>query len=713
MNKWKILIADDDEQTHLVTMLALSNISIFGREIEFYQAFNSREAYDILEKNRDMTVILLDVIMETENAGLELVRKIREDLALASLRIIIRTGQPGDSPELKVIQEYDINDYKNKSELTRARLLSSLISAIRSYEHYQTLERNKSGLEKIITGSRDLFVCRSIDDFSKQIIDRLGSILESSECSISIFIKEKSEVYRLRESSGKDRGNKGDTFENLGELERESAEQCVSEGKTFFSDRKAYIFLPNDHVHTGLIIITSDKRIEAQEQQLLKIFAIQISVGYENQYLLDKLNRSAYYDTLSSLPNRTSFIEEIFNRWKARGRENIALLDVIQFAEINNSMGYHVGDFLLQSVARRLNESLDSRCFLSRIGGDNFGIIGPRSIVTPEFLLSLFNEPFRIDNEIYPVKATIGIIELDMPGVAPDELLQKADMALRTAKREEGTLFHYYDREMDRLARNRIDITKELKQAIDRDELLLHFQPQLNLNTKNLSGVESLIRWKKGSGELIPPSQFIPIAEQSGLIINLGEIAFKKSLKFLSEWITEGLKPFRIAINVSVRQLLDNNFRRLLSEELEKFPGEPSFIELEITESILMHDVEKGISILKYAKDLGMSIAIDDFGTGFSSLSYLQKLPIDRLKIDRSFIMNLESDTKARELIRMIVRLAKQMNLDLIAEGVENDKQMGFLSKLECDEVQGFLFSKPLSEDDFKLWAVRNHQLGY
>jgi len=255
--------------------------------------------------------------------------------------------------------------------------------------------------------------------------------------------------------------------------------------------------------------------------------------------------------------------------------------------------------------------------------------------------------------------------------------------------------------EMDRATQNRIKITRDLRTAIKKEEILLNFQPQYNLSTGKFVGAESLIRWRRSNGELIPPSRFIPIAEQSGLIISIGEIALQKSLFFLHNWIKSGNEPFRIGVNVSVRQFHSENFLNFLMETIKKYSLDPAYIELEITESMLMHDVDRVISILNKIKELGMTIAIDDFGTGFSSLNYLLRLPIDRLKIDRSFIINMEHDPRAQTLTKIIVKMAKQLNLDLIAEGVENQKQAEFLKNLECDEVQGYLYSQPLSENDF------------
>ncbi|MBI9098799.1 MAG: EAL domain-containing protein [Spirochaetaceae bacterium] len=711
---WKILIVDDDEQTHLVTKLALSEETIFNKKLIFLQAYDSKEAFSIIRDNRDITVILLDVVMETETAGLDLVKRIREELELHSARIIIRTGQPGYAPELEVIQEYDINDYKMKSELTRTRLLSSLISAIRSFEQYQILDQNKNGMEHMITSSMSLFSYNSIEDYSSHVLEQISRVInaecESFLCNQHIPINDDKKHYEyfIIAASRYYRDFLDLSIDKLNEEHRENLKTLFEKKISFFKGNLAYIYLQNDQHHNGALVIHTDHRITEPEQQLIKVYGIQVSVGFGNQYLLHQLHQFAYFDQLCQLPNRTKFLDEIRNRQKEKSGQVVALIDIIEFSEINNAMGYHNGDKLLKSLSARIRAHLDSDVFLARISGDTFSIIGPKEKIIPGDLLSIFKKPFTLNGTSFPLKAKLGLVHLDQQELNPEDVLQDADMALKIAKRSEGTRYRYFDSKMDEDTQNRIHITRDLKTAIDRDELLLYFQPQLDLVSHKLNGAESLIRWEKPDGELVPPSQFVHIAEQSGLIIDIGEIAIRKSLVFMENWIKEGNKPFRIGVNVSVRQFHSDNFSEFLSKTLSEFSVDPSLVELEITESMLMHDVEQGIRILNHAKGLGLSIAIDDFGTGFSSLSYLLRLPIDRLKIDRSFILNLENDKKAQRLTQLIVRMGKQLKLQLIAEGVETEEQAQFLKDLECDEVQGYLYSKPLTAADFQIWANKN-----
>ena len=710
LKPWKILVVDDDEQTHLVTDLALSNTLIFEKELKILHAYNSIEAFKILQKNRDTCVILLDIVMETETAGLDLVKRIRGELGLESVRIIIRTGQPGYAPELEVSQKYDINDYKMKSELSHNRLLSSLTSAIRSFKQYETLAQNRTGMEHIITSSQSSSTYNSIEDHSNHVIEQINRVInapcDAFICNQYISIGDNKENYEyfITATSSYYKDILDLTIENIKDKYKVNLNKLFETKTTFFIDNIAYIYLQNDQQHNGALVIHTDHTITAAEQQLLKVYGVQVSVGFGNQYLLHKLNQYAYFDQLCQLPNRTRFLDEIRSRQREKTDLIVALIDVVQFSEINNAMGYHNGDILLQSISRRLRIHLDSDVFLARISGDTFSILGPENKISPNELLSIFKEPFVLNETSFPIKAIMGLTRIDQQEVKPEDSLQNADTALKIAKKSEGTQYRYFDRKMDEDTQNKILITRDLRTAIDRDELILHFQPQLDLFTGKLSGVESLIRWQKPDGELVPPSRFIPIAEQSGLIIDIGEIAIRKSLEFLENWINKGNKPFRIGVNVSVRQFHSDNFSNYLSETLSDFSINPSFMELEITESMLMHDVEQGINILNHAKSLGLSIAIDDFGTGFSSLSYLLKLPIDRLKIDRSFIINLENDAKAQRLTQLIVKMAKQLKLELIAEGVETEMQAEFLKNLECDEVQGYLYSKPLNETDFQKW---------
>lgn len=707
LEPWKILIADDDEQTHLVTKLALSDIKILEQDLEFFHAYNSKEAYSILQEIDDMTIILLDIVMETETAGLDLVHKIRDELKMDSIRIIIRAAQSSIESEVNVIQDYDINDFKMKSELTQDRLISALTTAVRSYKQYKALEKNRIGMEYMINGSAKLNSFNSVEDYSSHVISQVNAVLsfkcESFLCNYNRTMQDNKSDSNLFVVAASPYFRK---FYNLNINNIESRYkynlEILFQSKTSFSsDREIYIYLENEYIRNAALIVKTDHKITDSELQLLKLFSVQVSIGLGNQYLLQELHSYAYFDHLCQIPNRTSFLAEIEQRKKIEAGLIVVLVDIDNFSEINITMGYQNGDVLLKLITRRLISRIDKNIMLARIGGDSFSIIGSEKRISPELLLNCFNEPFVINGTSFPIKATLGLANILPDNSSSEDILMNADMAMKIAKNSPGTQFKFFNENMNIATQNRISITRDLRSAIDNDELVLHFQPQLNLESEKFIGVESLIRWQKPNGRLIPPSEFIHIAEQSGLIIDIGEIALKKSFIFLKKWIDRGNRPFRMGINVSVRQFHSDNFSQYLTNLLLEYPIDPSFIELEITESMLMHDVDLVVHRLNHAKDLGFSVAIDDFGTGFSSLNYLLRLPIDRLKIDRSFIINLENDPKAQKLTKLIISMGKELNLGLIAEGVETREQADFLKKLKCDEVQGYLFGKPLDESDF------------
>ena len=701
---WKVLIVDDDKQIHMVTTFALKDISILNRKIEFLHAYDSVEAFSILQNTPDITVILLDVVMETDTAGLDLVKKIRDELGLKSIRIILRTGQPGFAPELEVIQDYDINDYKMKSELTRTRLITSLTTAIRSYEQYVTLAQNKNSLEQMIKGSESLFSFNSVKDYCRHVIDQI-SLMIGSPCDTFLCSQQNSNYYIIA-ADGFYREYLGLTIDKLDKNHQEILQSVFEKEISVFTDNTAHIFLQNDDLHSGVLVIQTDHIITDEEQQLLKVYGIQVSVGFGNQYLLNRLHQYAYFDQLSKLPNRTRFLADIKTRQKKETDLCVAIIDVNQFSEINNALGYQNGDLLLQAIAKRLIGHLSSNITIARIGSDIFGVLGPEKQINPKDLTVPFNDTFIINGTSFPIKVTIGLAKLDPQNIDSAEVLKNADMAMKIAKGTTSTNYRYYTREMDIATQNRIIITRDLRNAVKRDELILHFQPQLNLSNGDFIGVESLIRWQKPGGELIPPGRFIPIAEQSGLIIDIGEIALRKTMEFMKSWISGGNDPFRIGVNVSVKQFHSDNFLKFLSDIIAEYSIDPTFIELEITESMLMQDVDRVISILKQAKKLGLTIAIDDFGTGYSSLNYLLRLPIDRLKIDRSFVMDTPDDADDVSIVQAIIALAHGLKMHSIAEGVETTEQLKLLKDLGCNEVQGFLFSKALPSDEILKWLT-------
>lgn len=555
---WRLLIVDDEPDVHRTTTFALSGVTILGQGLEFLHAYSASQAIDLLKQEKNIAVVLLDVVMEREHAGLDLVKAIREDLRLPDVRIILRTGQPGQAPEIETIHDYDINDYKTKSELTRTKLFATITSALRAYRQIRAL---------------------------------------------------------------------------------------------------------------------------------------------------DEL---AFHDQLSHLPNRNRFIGLIDEqlRDKAIGSRMIAILDIDDFAEVNDALGHEQGDRLLQAVAERLRVNLGSGSVLARIGGDTFGLMGGLDALEPARILDLFREPFAVQDDSMVVTATLGLVRLDDVRGGGLDALKDANIALKRAKKNRRGGHVVFSNEMGFDIRERVRLLRGLRAAVDNECLFIVYQPQVSLDNGQVVGTEALLRWRDGDGGFVPPEKFIPLAETSGLIVVLGDWVLRTACHELRRLQALGWSELRMSVNVSLIQFRHPGFLDKLRTALQDTGIAPAKLELEITESVAMEDADFILETLTAIKALGVSIAIDDFGTGYSSLSQLRQLPVDRLKIDRVFVRELNGQIQGGHIAAMVVELGRSLGMTVIAEGVEDDQQAQTLRAMGCHEAQGFLYAPALPTSELREWLL-------
>ncbi|MCX5832043.1 MAG: EAL domain-containing protein [Deltaproteobacteria bacterium] len=436
----------------------------------------------------------------------------------------------------------------------------------------------------------------------------------------------------------------------------------------------------------------------------------------------EKIHLLHYYDSLTGLPNRT-FHKELMKRaieHAQRHKEIFALIYIglDNFQRINDTLGYSIGDLLLKAVADRLAKSLRKSDYVarsneggtvnvvSRVGGDEFIVLAhdltqPQdAAITSRRLLEEISAPYDLNGYEVFMTASIGIALYPDDGTDVDDLLENAEEAMRHTKNEGKNNYHFYSSSMHSSVLELLTLESDLHKALERDELVLYYQPKVDAVTRMVKGMEALIRWQHPDRGLIPPLQFIPLAETSGLIIPIGEFVIRTVCRQIKTWQEAGYKQMSIAFNVSGRQFDQQNLIEIVKEALQDTMIPPQCLELEITESTIMRNPEKAIQILMEIKAMGIGITIDDFGTGYSSLSYLKRLPLDFLKIDQSFVKGLASDPRDQAIIRAIIAMAHSLNLKTIAEGVETEEQLSFLQEHGCDEIQGYLFSRPLPAEE-------------
>jgi diguanylate cyclase (GGDEF)-like protein len=433
----------------------------------------------------------------------------------------------------------------------------------------------------------------------------------------------------------------------------------------------------------------------------------------ERQQILKNMERAraverylAYHDTLTKLPNRHLFLDRLMQSI-AQARRNgnsvaVLFIDLDGFKNINDTMGHGAGDLLLMSFADRLKSCIRESETASRFGGDEFAVIladieGEQdAAIVAQRILEAFKHPLQIaDQECY-IGASIGISVYPADGGNTDMLIRNADSAMYLAKKDGGNQYLFYTPSMIRGIPEQPAHEKNIQRALDRGQLVLHYQPQLDLHTGKIISIEALVRWNHPNYGIIHPDQFIPAAEKSGLIVPLGEYVLKKACEQSMRWQMKGLPPVRIAVNLSMRQLRHHCLLAQINDVLEATQLNPNLLGLEITENSALNRSEETMHLLKSLKNRGIELSIDDFGSGYSSLSYLKRLPVQMLKIDRSFVVNMTRDSEDVAIIKAIIAMAHSLGIKVTAEGVETDEQIDILGALHCDAIQGYHFSRPV-----------------
>jgi diguanylate cyclase (GGDEF)-like protein/PAS domain S-box-containing protein len=423
----------------------------------------------------------------------------------------------------------------------------------------------------------------------------------------------------------------------------------------------------------------------------------------------EQLEYQANYDSLTRLPNRNLLRDRLQHALIVAQRHHkgvaVVFIDLDGFKNVNDSLGHSVGDRLLSVVADRLARCARASDTVARHGGDEFVIVmtdtvDEQSLIAwMERVRASISEPVWLDGTELYVGCSMGASLFPQDGDDAETLMKKADLAMYRAKDMGRNTFQFYQPEMNVSAGARLNLERRLRRALRDNEFLLHYQPQVDIETGQVVGMEALVRWSDPEVGLIPPSQFIPVAEESGLIGPLSEWVLREACRQNKAWQDEGLPAARVSVNLSARQFQQRDIAKLVMQVLEETGLDPQYLELELTESTIMRNAEEAVSMLNELHALGIGLAIDDFGTGYSSLSYLKRFPVDRLKIDRSFVSDIGESSDDETITSAIIALAHSLNLQVIAEGVETSTQLDFLKERACDEMQGYFFAKPMPHD--------------
>jgi len=843
---WKLMVVDDDKSTHDVTNLVLEDFSYLGRKLRIIDGYSGQDLRQLLEQHPDTAVLLLDVVMESEHAGLEAVKYIRDELKNDFIRIILRTGQPGQAPEKEVITQYDINDYKEKSDLTSLKLNTAVIVALRTYQDLKKIQRLASSndtLEQLVK-ERTVEITETNHLLEKEIEQRTDSERRLSEAQRIAQIGNwewelgtnqmhwSDQIYRILQASQNSDNPTYKTF--LSACHPDDKEAILNAHRSalrnpdgFFSIEHRLITSDNSIVHvcqqgeaslndqghkirlTGTLQNVTERHEAVESMRKLSVAveqtadaimitnkkgiieyvnpAFEVISGYTKSEVIGKnpnilksemLNEAfyhrmwktilegevfsdvlvnqrkdgayyyeektitpqkdalgnithfistgkditdrmenqrklyhlAHHDPLTGLPNRVLLQDRLEQaipriRWYQR---NIAILflDLDRFKIINDSLGHDTGDLLLKEVADRFTECVREGDTVARLGGDEFAIIlndiAFRDDVTPiaNNLISTLSKPFNINQREFFISTSIGIALFPLDGTDSKTLLKKADIAMYQGKAKGGGSYCFYSKEADSEAIEQLSLETKLRHALDNEEFHLHYQPQIDLDTGKVVGKEALLRWAHPDYENITPAQFIPILEQTGLINSVGLWVLRQACNDELDRQKAGLPGLRVAVNISIRQFKQEDFVLNIEQILKETGIEAKYLELEVTEGLLIENIAETSKVLNQLHELGVVLSIDDFGTGYSSMNYIKRLPFDILKIDQSFIHDITTNPDDAAITSAIITMAHTMGIGVIAEGVETVQQLEYLKSFGCNLIQGYLFSKPIPFND-------------
>ncbi|MEO5346598.1 MAG: EAL domain-containing protein [Magnetococcus sp. YQC-9] len=835
---WTILIVDDDPDVHVLTRMVLRDLTFAGIGVTFLSAYSAADAIPLLQENPEIAVMLLDVVMESDQAGLDLVKQVREVMKNGFVRIILRTGQAGQAPEPRVITEYDINDYRDKSDLTSQKLITAVTVALRAWRDLKTIEhlvqslrRERESLARAqriahlgnwewdiardamicseearhivgiplhvhIHGALDTFLSIShpedrarVDqtiqqaladllpfEFDHRVVRPNGEVRWIHEMGEVIRdgagkpvrvagtmhdLTEQREVeYRLKIAASVFEGAMEEAeshmlltakvFENAveGVLVTDRAGMIVSVNPAFsvitgyqadealgrtpamlqsgihdaaFYSQMWHDLLSNEGSWRGEIwnrrkngeahpVWESITTIRDRNQMITHFVAVfQDLTAIKRSE--EALHFRTYHDSLTGLPNRALFQDRLRQAIGQSGRSDdkvmVLVFDMDLFKNVNNSLGHTVGDRLLKGVAERLQHFVREGDTVSRLGGDTFGFIlrGIRNTqdvgVVGRKLADALSKPFYIDEHELFITASMGVTLCPEDGDEADLLIRNADMAVARAKTAGRDNCQYYAPAMGAEAERRLALEHSLRQGLERDEFMLHYQPKVDLRTNRIGGMEALVRWRHPRDGMVSPGEFIPVAEESGLILPLGSRVLNMACRQTRLWHDAGFDHLKVAVNLSIRQFRQADLIDEVRAAIEESGLPPESLELEVTETLMMENLDDIVAILTRLKALGPTIAVDDFGVGHSSLTYLKKLPIDVLKIDQSFVRDLTLDSDDAAIVTAILALGRSLRLKVVAEGVETPEQLAFLRNEGCDHFQGYLFSRPLEIEAF------------
>jgi len=737
-----ILFVDDDPKCLASLKRILRKYAAGWR---FHIAQSVDEGIDLIQ-DQEIDLVICDIMMPGKN-GFEMLKTLKTAETTKSIPVVMLTGMVDSKLKLKALS-MGAADLLNKP-IEKAELVSRISNCLKMKEyHDQILDQNLFLEKRIRERVRHAMMAAEIGsilvrgtDINEMAGKCCGAIVEYLDAAFARIwtLDNENNQLELIASDGilaHSDGNHGIgcpgdlkikqiVKEKMAVLSNSIAKDPDISEQQWLEKKRVKAFAGHPLIvggrTVGVVAMFSRRRFETADIDAIALIADKIALGIDRKKAEEKAWFFAYHDTLTQLPNRQFFYKALKSAVEYAGRYEkkfaVVRIDLDNFNRVNESLGYNAGDQCLQNISDRLKRCLRSSDMLARLtsketpmarmGGDEFIILLQNTTDIFEIgqacqrLLDEFNQPLHLEKKEVFISASIGAAVFPEDGESFGDLLKNAETALYDAKKKGKRVFSFYSQAMNQASIKLFEMGNDLRKAVANQQFRLYFQPKVRLLERKIVGAEALIRWEIEAGRFIPPSDFIPVAEKNGMIIPIGEWVLDTACKTCRALHRAGHTAVHIAVNVSALQLNQSDLPENVASILERHDIPPDNIELEITETLVMSNPEKAIENLRQLKQMGFTVALDDFGTGYSSLAYLQKLPIDCVKIDISFIRQILVSPNDAVMVKTIIDMAHNLGLQVIAEGVEEEEQTRLLEQFGCDMVQGFLFGRPMPEQQF------------
>lgn len=715
---WRVLTVEDNQTYQASLIHSLKQIIVDDKALEIIQAQSREQAVFKLTQIDNIAVVLLDVVMEERDAGLKLISYIREKLNNYTTRIILLTGQPGSAPNEQVLKHYDIDDYWDKTDLTETHLNTIITSNIRTWRHLCQLHKARAGLSNVVAASQRLSSIKQVDVFGQAVLEELGQIIDSLNDGIMSIRLEKHVPLTnacIIAATGLYQTFRGKKLTDISEIDvLETIKQSAESQQHVFNQDYTALYFRVEHSDEKeyIALVKSSVPLDQSAVYLLRVFSENVATGFNNILLNNYLAELAFKTPVTGLNNRNWLINELESiAPQLTEKARLYLIELDNFAEIGVMFGEGLCNELLIAIYSRLTTDMASND-IAHISRDCIAVLvyDEQHYCDEIFFQRLFERPITVSNRQHKLSATVVSVELArVVQHDPGHILRQAESTISRAKQQHT---HYLEFDVNHIKQitRRYTLLNELDHALKNDELSIVLQPKVQLASNKVVGFEALARWYRDDGSQVSPAEFIPLAETSGMIRQLDRLILTKVCQAARQLQAAGIYA-PIAFNASGDELTKTDYFQELLSFIQSSGVGPSMLELEMTETLAMRDFKRIARQLRALIQSGMGVSIDDFGTGYSSLAYITELSATTLKIDRTFVSQVDTSIDAEHVVDMILKVGLRFGFTIVAEGIETEQQYRRLLEMGCDVGQGFYFSPGLAVDSAIEWT-KQYQSG-